>query len=107
VSLNARRRPAQLWSPAETETTEGGQARAFSLLTPLWVELTLGPGQEREFPGLTAQRLERATATARLHLDAARGQQLRLPGQPDWRVQEVQVHTPSPGLMTLVLERQR
>ena len=98
-------RPAVLQAVVETETPDGGRARAWSEVAALWVELRAGAASEAAAQEMRPVRVEAATAVARDHPAAAAGQQLALDGEPPWRVLAVQRAEPTAGRMTLVLDR--
>ncbi len=97
--------PATLQAAAETETAEGGRARAWSDLALVWVELRPGAGSADAAEGQRPVRVETASAGARDHPLAAAGQRLLTPDGPPWRVLAVRRADPAPGRMTLLLDR--
>lgn len=97
--------PATLQAAVETETAEGGRARAWSDVAPVWVELRPGAGSADAAQEQRPVRVETAVAFARDHPAAAAGQQLAVPDGPPWRVLAVRRADPAPGRMTLLLDR--
>jgi len=101
-----RAQPAVLEAAAETETAYGGRDRVWSQAATLWVSLTLGAPGEQTAADAAPAEAGTATAVARDHPGAAPGQRLTVTGDADpWRVRRVDRGTPTPGRMTLRLDR--
>lgn len=97
--------PASLEAVAETQTPYGGRLQVWSAVATVWVELSLAPLREATSPDRPPDLAQAATATARDHPAAAVGQRLVPPGEPPFLVREVRRGEPSPGRMTLALDR--
>lgn len=97
---------ATLEAATETPTAYGGVTLAWSQVATVWVALNRGPLRDGDAPpDHPPASAQAATATARDHPLAAAGQRLTPPGEAPFRVVEVRRGEPSPGAMTLVLDR--
>lgn len=100
-------RLASLLAVQETETQFGGRQRVWTQIATLWVEFEAGSSRLQSAAGDAGTRpvaLRSASAISR-DLDlAAPGQRLSLDAVL-WDVTAVDRGQPSPGFMTLTLER--
>ena len=105
TSPGALANPAVLENAVETETGFGGRTRAWIHAADLWLDLKPGGATTASSQDQRPVRVETAAAEARDHPAAAPGQRLTLAGEPPWTVLAVQRGRPTPGRMTLLLER--
>lgn len=101
------RRLASLLEIQETETAYGGRQRVWTQVATLWVDFEAGSSRLQSAAGDAGTRpvtVRTASAVARDLALAAPGQRLSLDAV-SWDVSAVDSGRPSPGFMTLALER--
>ncbi|MDP1632792.1 MAG: hypothetical protein Q8L66_15355 [Caulobacter sp.] len=103
-SIGVLRTLAILEAATEAETVFGGRSRTWAQVAALWIDLRPGGHREAAVGGPRPGLIETASAEARTHAAAARGQRLKAGGDA-WRVIAVTPAQPKAGRMTLTLER--
>lgn len=97
---------AELFQPVEAETPAGGRSVSHEALGVVWLALGARRRRERNEEGAAPRGVETLEAVTRADARLTVGRLLRF-GGADWGVRMVEAEKPSPGRVTLSLERDR